>query len=366
MLFQSAYLVNESFMQSDYIYVPLLKKTSIGYTKYNKFLIKSISPCIPGRNRIVTNRFMLILMHRLNSKEYKDKWNRLFPENTVDHFINKYGLYSAGNDKSEAGLKVIRRNKSFSDLEYVKRKLNLSDSPILVVGCRLIDWQNEAERKPSSNYRSSSADRFDKIATRAVDLGYQVVSVGDPNFKLGGNDERIVNYANSKLRDSKLDVLIVTNADLIVGNLFGALDMRYLSEKIIPFFSVDNPLPSIFFNNRITMALPTIMTDSGGEFSCLSEIMKTTNWDGVGWTTNSAERIFHKSIPDDQFLDDFNYFIEFVNSVNIQKVDLFVKQVFEYIPKKYRHLNIQVKESSCILSPQYIKYLENSPRDIFC
>ena len=366
MLFQSAFIVDESFRESGYIYIPLIKKTAKGYTKFNRFLIKRIAECISGENRLIASYLISILMHRLNSQEYRKVWNKLFPENTVEHFISKYGLYSASNDKSESGFRIIREQNLFTGLEYVRKKLKLSNSPILVIGCRLVDWQREDERKPSSNHRSSSVDRFYEIALKAIDLGYQVVTVGDPNFVIRGNDTRIVNYANSKFRSTKLDVLIVTSADVIVGNLFGALDMRHLSKDVLPFLSVDNPLPSIFFNSRITMSVPTLLTDSADKLLCLSNIMKKTNWDGIGWTIKSGENITHQLVSNEKLLRDFIYFIDQIHNSDFQPNDAYAKRIFEYMPRKYEHIYIQAKQSSCELSPEYLRSLKNYRQEIFC
>lgn len=257
-LFQGAYLIGNRSYEKFQVVVPLIKRKHAVRVQMNTYIFQLLSKNQPKNIRFLRNKFLSRSITRVYSGINRQTWEQMYPNNHITHFIESHGRYTPSNMGIQRGLNSINENQDRNLREAVLSKLGIDyNEKVLVIGSRLKDWQTKNNQKPSSVYRSSQSGRFEKIAIAATLMGYRVVTVGDPHFHIESKSRKITNYASSKKRNPMLDVTIPAIADVIIGNLFGALDMRMLNKKNVPFMSVDAPLPSLFFNERVNVSVPT-------------------------------------------------------------------------------------------------------------
>jgi len=83
-----------------------------------------------------------------------------------------------------------------------------------------------------SDYRNADINHYIQAIKYLVRLGYMIVRLGDPSMpaiKLEG----VIDYANSKKRSEKNDILLVEHCDCYIGSQTGPIDVAGLFEKKI-------------------------------------------------------------------------------------------------------------------------------------
>ncbi len=316
--------------------------------------------------RILRNKYLSSLITRIYSGINRQTWERMYPDIRITHFNELYGRYTPANFGIKRGLSSLLESQN-EDLRLdAFSKLGIDyNEKMLVIGSRLRDWQTKNNQKPSSIYRSSKSGRFEGIANAATLLGYRVVTVGDPNFHIESESSGIINYASSKKRKPMLDATIPSVADVIIGNLFGALDMRMLNKKKVPFMMVDSPLPSIFFNEQVNLSVPTKVFFKNGNVVPFEDLLSYTNWNGHGWADETADIFEHEYFCDDCLLSDFKYFMSSIQSAT-SEIDMQIEnRIFGYLPKSYANTEIHFAKKFGKLSPSFLKFIDDNKHEIW-
>lgn len=365
-LFQGAYLIGNQKTQNFQVVVPLIKSKQTVKNQQNKYIFYLLSKNQPINMRILRHKFLCKLITKLYSGTNRQTWEKMYPNVKISHFIESYGRYTPANSGINRGLSLLIGNQNKNLKLEVLSKLGIDQNKkVLVIGSRLRDWQTKNNQKPSSIYRSSQSGRFDKIANAATILGYQVVTVGDPKFHIESESSEIINYASSKKRNPMLDVNIPAVADVIIGNLFGALDMRMLNKRKVPFMMVDCPLPSLFFNEQVNMSVPTKVFFKNGKIVPFADLMSNINWNGHGWADESVEVFEHEYFCDDCLLSDFEYFISSIVRVTSETDKEIENRIFGYLPKSYTNTEIHFAKKIGRLSPSYLKFIDDNKDEIW-
>ena len=365
-LFQGAYLIGNQRNQKFQIVVPLIKSKQSVRVQQNRYIYHLLSLNQPEKLKILKNKFLSSLITKIYSGINRNTWQKMYPNINITHFIETYGRYTPANSTIKRGISSLIEKQNENLRLEVLSKLGIDHNErVLVIGSRLRDWQTKNNQKPSSIYRSSSAGRFEKIAIAANSLGYRVVTVGDPNFHIDSKSSEIVNYASSKSRKPMLDVSIPAVADVIIGNLFGALDMRILNKKNVPFMSVDSPLPSLFFNEQVNIAIPTKVFFKNGNVVPFSKLLSYTNWNGYGWADNTADIFEHEYFCDNCLLSDFNFFISSIENTSREMNMQIERRIFGYLPKSYVDSEIHFADNIGRLSPSFLKFIDENNDEIW-
>lgn len=365
-LFQGAYLIGNQGNQKFQVVVPLIKRKQKVRVQQNRYIFHLLSKNQPNNMRILRNKYLSSLITRIYSGINRQTWERMYPDIRITHFTELYGRYTPANFGIKRGLSSLLESQN-EDLRLdVLSKLGIDyNERVLVIGSRLRDWQTKNNQKPSSIYRSSQSGRFEGIANAATLLGYRVVTVGDPNFHIESESSGIINYASSKKRKPMLDATIPSVADVIIGNLFGALDMRMLNKKKVPFMMVDSPLPSIFFNEQVNLSVPTKVFFKNGNVVPFGDLLSYTNWNGHGWADETADILEHEYFCDDCLLSDFKYFMSSTKSAT-SKPDMQIEnRIFNYLPKSYADAEIHFAKKFGRLSPSFLKFIDDNKDEIW-
>jgi hypothetical protein len=365
-LFQGAYLIGNRSNHKFQVVVPLIKSRQKVKVQQNKYIFRLLSKNQPNDMRILRNKYLSSLITRIYSGINRQTWEGMYPNIQITHFIEFYGRYTPANFSIKRGLGSLVENQNENLRLEVLSKLGIDyNERVLVIGSRLKSWQTKNNQKPSSIYRSSHSGRFEKIANAATSRGYRVVTVGDPIFHIESESSQIMNYASSKKRKPMLDATIPAVADVIIGNLFGALDMRMLNKKDVPFMSVDSPLPSIFFNEQVNVSVPTKVFFKNGNVVPFADLLSYTNWNGHGWVDETADVFEHEYFCDDCLLSDFEYFMSSIESTTSEKNTQIENRIFRYLPKSYTDSEIHFAKKFGTLSPSFLKFIDNNQDEIW-
>ena len=365
-LFQGAYLIGNQGNQKFQVVVPLIKSKRRVKVQLNSYIFHLLSKNQTNNMKILRHKFLSSLITRIYSGVNRQTWERMYPSIHITHFIEFYGRYTPANFGIKRGLSSLIENQNQNLRLEVLSKLGIDyNERVLVIGSRLRDWQTKNNQKPSSIYRSSQPGRFERIANAATSLGYRVVTVGDPIFHIESESSEIVNYASSKKRKPMLDAAIPAVADVIIGNLFGALDMRMLNKKNVPFMSVDSPLPSLFFNEQVNVSVPTKVFFKNGNVVPFADLLSYKNWNGHGWADETAEILEHEYFCDDCLLSDFEYFISSIDRATSEMDMEIENSIFRYLPKSYANTEIQFAKKFGRLSPSFLKFIDDNKDEIW-
>lgn len=365
-LFQGAYLIGNESNQKFQIVVPLIKSKQRVRVQLNSYIFHLLSISQRDNMKILKNKFMSSLITRVYSGINRQTWERMYPDTRITHFIELHGRYTPANFGIKCGISSLIENQNENLRLDVLSKLGIDyDEKVLVIGSRLRNWQTKNNQKPSSIYRSSQFGRFENIANVAISLGYRVVTVGDPIFHIESESSEIINYASSKKRKAMLDATIPAVADVIIGNLFGALDMRLLNKIHVPFMSVDSPLPSLFFNEQVTVSVPTKVFFKNGNVVPFADLLSYTNWSGHGWADETTDIFEHEYFCDDCLLSDFKYFMSSIKSAT-SEIDMQIEnRIFKYLPKSYDATEIHFAKKFAKLSPSFLKFIDDNKNEIW-
>jgi len=365
-LFQGAYLIGNQGNQKFRVVVPLIKSKQKVKVQQNRYIFHLLSKNQPNDMRILRNKYLSSLLTRIYSGINRQTWERMYPDIRITHFTELYGRYTPANFGIKRGLSSLLENQN-EDLRLdVLSKLGIdSNERVLVIGSRLRDWQTKNDQKPSSIYRSSRSGRFEGIANAATLLGYRVVTVGDPNFHIESESSEIINYASSKKRKPMLDATIPSVADVIIGNLFGALDMRMLNKKKVPFMMVDSPLPSIFFNEQVNLSVPTKVFFKNGNVVPFEDLLSYTNWNGHGWADETADILEHEYFCDYCLLSDFKFFMSSIDGATSDMDMEIENRIFRNLPKSYANTEIHFAKKFGRLSPSFLKFIDDNKDEIW-
>ncbi len=365
-LFQGAYLIGNQSNHKYQIVVPLIKSKQRVRVQINSYIFHLLSIRQQDNMKIMKNKYISSLITRVYSGVYRQTWERMYPDTHITHFIEFYGRYTPANSRIKRGISSLIENQNENLRLDVLSELGIDyDEKVLVIGSRLRNWQTKNSQKPSSIYRSSQSGRFENIANFAISLGYRVVTVGDPIFHIESESSEITNYASSKKKKAMLDATIPAIADVIIGNLFGALDMRLLNKKHVPFMSVDSPLPSLFFNEQVTVSVPTKVFFKNGKVVPFADLLSYTNWSGHGWADETADIFEHEYFCDDCLLSDFKHFMSSMKSATSELDMQIEKSIFNYLPKSYADTEIHFANNFARLSPSFLKFIDDNKDEIW-
>ncbi len=365
-LFQGAYLIGNQANQKFQVVVPLIKSRHKVKVQQNRYIFHLLSISQRDNMKILKNKFISSLITRIYSGINRQTWERMYPYIRITHFIEFYGRCTPANFGIKRGISSLIENQNANLRLEVLSKLGIDyNERVLVIGSRLRNWQTKDNQKPSSIYRSSQSGRFEKIANEAISLGYRVVTVGDPIFHIESQSSEITNYASSKKRKPMLDVTIPAVADVIIGNLFGALDMRMLNKKHVPFMSIDSPLPSLFFNEQVNVSVPTKVFFKNGNVVPFADLLSYANWNGIGWADESADILEHEYFCDDCLLSDFKHFMSSIDRATSEMDKQVENRIFRYLPKSYANTEIHFAKNFGRLSPSFLKFIDDNKDEIW-
>jgi hypothetical protein len=365
-LFQGAYLIGNREHPKFQVVVPLIKSKRTVRVQQNSYIFHLLEKNQPDKMKIFKNKLLSRLITRVYSGINRQTWERMYPNNHITHFIESHGRYTPANFGIQRGLNWLKENQNITLRAEVLSKLGIDNNErVLVIGSRLRDWQTKNNQKPSSVYRSSQSGRFEKIAIAATLQGYRVVTVGDPKFHIESESIGITNYASSKTRNPMLDATIPAIADVIIGNLFGALDMRMLNKKNVPFMCVDSPLPSLFFNERVNLSVPTKVFFKNGNVVPFAELLSYANWNGHGWANKTDDVFTHEYSCDDCLFSDFEYFMTSIERASNEIDRKIENRIFRYLPNSYADKEVHFARVLGELSPSFVKFIEKYEDEIW-
>jgi len=298
------------------VYAPIIKKTKKSWRNGNSFLFDLASEILQVNGKVVSGLFIVRVINILSGNRYRSHWNRIFPKSQITTFISKYGVVTGYAKEFQIGIKKFRQSKILAKGQNeVRDHFNLFENERLLVICQKLDGLPGSEGlKPSGAIRTSPLGRFDEVALVASEQDYKVILVGDRDSHILSNSSKVINYAHSN-RSDMFDVVIPTLATCIIGNPFGASDMRLLSETTIPFFMVDGPLQLIYTNPDIRMVSPRriFLRDTRAPASIL-ELFTNDYWTNNGWSEKAHSRYFSEISTQAELLADFKTFLESIQA----------------------------------------------------
>lgn len=362
-LAQFAYLDQHYLKSEDGIIfcVPIAKRKTQVRVRRNDFLYLLAKKSANSQFIFIKHYFISRIFSIIVGTRLKLIWSRMFKGATIKFFYEEFGIYSMSNSKIQDGMRRMSKTSIFEKAELgVREKFGIeSHHKILVLGARMSSWHQIQNVKPSALFRSSTSDRYELIAEFAIRKGYRVITVGDPGFKITSDGDSVYNYAAGK-RDAVLDVVIPSLATVIVGNLFGATDMRYLASTQIPFLAVDIPLPSVCLNPGISMAAPTRVIDCRNDLPLpIVDLNLERIWSKTGWGNESNLHIRHEYSTNIELVNDFEYFLinQEANSYSVCAVCSAVANQLRQCDFSKGNRGIEVETFKGVFSPSFCKFL---------